>query len=299
MAKGLIEKIIGRIKRRIFVEKWVMAIKIGEDIWKILDSRLYHWEADPFLVKEGDRYYIFYENLKIGGKGGTLYVGEIDLEKMEVKDKREILRENFHLSYPNVFKIDEKYYMIPESYQGGKLLLYEAEEFPYKWKIKRVLLENMKCVDFTFFKRENIYYCFFSPEKKGDSSCGNPYSSSLECNYTEDIIDGELKPLEEKTVSQSPESSRMGGNFLFQGENIYRLSQDCSRTYGETLNLHQVISVSPQKYQEKFIRKLKKPENTLGMHTYTKVDNLEVIDLFIERNIFKPFKKIFDFKLDL
>ncbi|MGL4733024.1 MAG: hypothetical protein ACRCWN_04990, partial [Fusobacteriaceae bacterium] len=91
MGKGIIGKILGRIKRKIFVEKWVMALKIGEDSWKILDSKLYQWEADPFLIKEAGKYYVFYENLKLGGKGGTLYVGEIDREKMEVKEKREIL----------------------------------------------------------------------------------------------------------------------------------------------------------------------------------------------------------------
>ena len=299
MGKGIVEKILGRIKRKIFVEKWVMALKIGEDSWKILDSKLYQWEADPFLIKEAGKYYVFYENLKLGGKGGTLYVGEIDREKMEVKEKREILRESYHLSYPNVFKVDGKYYMIPESHKAGKLLLYEAEEFPYRWKVKRVLMDNLKCVDFTFFKMDNIYYCFFSPEVVGQNSCGNPYSGSLECYYTEDIIAGELRPLKEKIVSQSPETSRMGGNFIFQGEEIYRLSQDCRYLYGETLNVHRVISVSPEKYQEEFIRKLKKPENALGMHTYTRVEDMEIIDLYIEKNIFKPLKKILNFRLDL
>lgn len=287
-------KVYRKLRSKIFIGKWVMAIKTDEENWKIIDNKLYSWEADPFLVEGNGKYYVFYEDLKIG-KNGTIFVGEVDREKKEVINKREVLREEYHLSYPNVFKLEGKYYMIPETYQAGKLLLYEAVSFPDKWRVKKVLLDNISCADCSFFKKDNLYYYFLSPEK----DINHHHADSLECYYTEDILNIPLQPLKNRVVAESIEMSRMGGNFLLEGEDIYRLSQDCSRIYGETLNVHKVVSISKEKYEEKFIKKLKKPDGVLGMHTYTKVDDIEIIDLYIEENIFKPFKKEFKYKLEI
>lgn len=271
-----VREIFGRGYRKFIVcEKWVLAMKMDDTRWKYLDSQPFQWEADPFLAEFQGKYYVFYENMKPGEKG-TIYVGEIDRERGTVINKKEVLKEPFHLSYPNVFKLEDRFYMIPETHESGKILLYEATDFPQSWKKVREL-GDVPCTDLTFLKERDIYYLFFSPREEGE----HPYCRSLHCYYIQDLLKGELKPLKNKVVAEGMSSSRMGGNFLERGGKKYRFSQDCNRRYGETLNQHEFLHISPEGYKETPGTPLKKPENTLGMHTYTKKDRVEIIDLCI------------------
>lgn len=48
---------------------------------------------------------------------------------------KEVLNENFHLSYPNVFEYDGSIYMLPETFESNQLRLYKCVSFPYKWEL--------------------------------------------------------------------------------------------------------------------------------------------------------------------
>jgi hypothetical protein len=78
--------------------------------------------ADPFLV-DG---YIFTEIMKEGK--GIIAVAESWGESL---DFIPVLEEEFHLSYPSVFRHEGIWYMIPEAYQSGSILLYRTDDFPH------------------------------------------------------------------------------------------------------------------------------------------------------------------------
>lgn len=82
--------------------------------------------ADPFLIKEKETYYLFME-VKSKRKSD---IGEIAVATGKSLDRlrydRVVLREDYHLSYPHIFKVDGKYYMIPESGADRNVKLYEA-----------------------------------------------------------------------------------------------------------------------------------------------------------------------------
>ena len=71
-----------RIGRYFFPTQWIVGYKnINENTWKYLDISSEKMQADPFIVFENGKYFIFYEELYFEKNKGYISVGELDLEK--------------------------------------------------------------------------------------------------------------------------------------------------------------------------------------------------------------------------
>src|SRR5690606_5384936 len=80
--------------------------------------------ADPFLFIENDVHYIFFEHQAEGNANIGLIVS---LDGISYSYEGNVLDEEFHLSFPQVFKYREDFYMLPESKQAGSILLYKSQ----------------------------------------------------------------------------------------------------------------------------------------------------------------------------
>ena len=71
-----------------------------------------------------------------------------------------ILKLDYHLSYPCVFKVDHTWYMIPETSANKTIELWKCTEFPLKWEKHSNLIENIEAVDSTPFtmRAYGIFY---------------------------------------------------------------------------------------------------------------------------------------------
>ncbi len=103
--------------------------------------------ADPFLVRTDDGWLMFYEVIRLderGPNGERAVIGvagsddAIDWQHWGI-----VLEEPFHLSYPGVFEDDGAWYMVPESGEAGRVILYEATAFPMEWAESKTLLEGV------------------------------------------------------------------------------------------------------------------------------------------------------------
>ena len=111
--------------------------------------------ADPFLVND----FVFAEVMK-QGKG---IIGVADSREGVLKFVP-VLEEKFHLSYPHVFSHSGTWYMIPEAYQSGSIILYRAKEFPYEWeKVGKIV--DIDGIDSTTFNLEGKWYMFTTSQK--------------------------------------------------------------------------------------------------------------------------------------
>lgn len=123
------------------------------------------WFADPFFVKKGKSYYIFFEDYDEIKK-----IGKISCVKILKNNKliffRNIIKEDFHLSFPFIFKFNNKYYIIPESLNDNSLRLYECIQFPNKWKFKKKIFNNVRFVDSVIIKKNKTWYIIVSTENK-------------------------------------------------------------------------------------------------------------------------------------
>lgn len=115
--------------------------------------------ADPFLV-DG---YIFAEIMKEGK--GIIAVAESWGESL---DFIPVLEEEFHLSYPSVFRHEGTWYMIPEAYQSGSILLYRTDDFPHGWERVKPLADIDGC-DSTVFNLGGRWYMFTTSVRSKDN----------------------------------------------------------------------------------------------------------------------------------
>ena len=81
--------------------------------------------ADPFLIYQNNTYYMFFEVLNTYTDQGDIGLA-ISNDGFNWTYEQIILDEDFHLSYPCVFKWKNDYYMIPETYQAESIRLYKS-----------------------------------------------------------------------------------------------------------------------------------------------------------------------------
>lgn len=237
--------------------------------WQFI-RRKYHYTtgyADPFLFVKDDYLYLFYEKEIFDGNGVINAKRTKDLNVWE--DQGTVLSEPFHLSYPNVFEHNGDIYMLPEMGTTRTVTLYKAHNFPYEWKAEKVLLDGHKFADSDLFEKDGTWYLFTTievPER--------PYGMRL---YTSAEFDGEYKehPLSPLLQCSTLANWRCGGSvFSFEGK-LYRPAQRFVSYYGDNLGLWEIKEISPDTYDEIFVRDIhKKPGNEwdkLGGHHFKSV----------------------------
>ena len=95
--------------------------------------------ADPFLNHVGARWQLFFEVFDRDQNKGSIALAE-SLDGFHWDYRRVVLDEPFHLSYPQVFSHGGSQFMIPESRQGGGVRLYQADEYPTRWRFVKLLI---------------------------------------------------------------------------------------------------------------------------------------------------------------
>lgn len=109
--------------------------------------------ADPFFIREKDTFYLFVE---IKGEGNADIALLTSSNGLDYTYKGIVLDEEFHLSYPQVFKYRNEFYMLPETAGSNNVLLYKAENFPFKWGVTDTLFKNINLKDPSILLSENL-----------------------------------------------------------------------------------------------------------------------------------------------
>jgi hypothetical protein len=233
-----------------------------------------HW-ADPHIIKENRIYYIFIEEYIYIRRKGYIAVIEMD-ENGEWRGPFQVIKEKYHMSYPFVFKNEEKFYMIPETKNNNCISLYESDRFPYSWKYKMNLFENVKAVDTTLLRYNNKWWLFTNIGNEDNSTYTDLYLFYSDNFLTHSWIAHPFNPI----VSDISRARPAGKIYECDGK-LFRPSQDCSKYYGYAININRIDKLNESEYHESKIDFIKPDESTgiIGTHTYSKEDNLTVIDV--------------------
>jgi hypothetical protein len=175
--------------------------------------------ADPFLVKEKNIFYLFFEVL--GVDRGVIGLAKSS-DGFHWDYNRIVLEEPFHLSYPNVFKWKNDYYLIPESVAVNSVRLYKAINFPDRWQFIKTIITGRQLVDSTVLIYRDMLWLF-------SSSIDN---KNLYLFYSEQPEGPWTEHPESPVVRGDGQKARPAGNMLDTGVSLIRFSQD-SRAYGE------------------------------------------------------------------
>jgi len=180
--------------------------------------------ADPFFWKEGNKHYIFFEHKKFKPHAASIGILVSENGK-DYEFKGTVLKEKFHLSYPQVFKYKNEYYMLPETQGANHVILYKAKKFPYEWEKCDTLLKNTKYKDPTIFLSDTLNIMVATDQ-----------NMTMHLFHADSLF-GEWKKHQKHTVIMGSES-RPGGRFFIHKNELMLPIQNASNGYGTGLSLY-------------------------------------------------------------
>jgi len=216
--------------------------------------------ADPFIVKDSNKYYLFME-VKSKRKRDIGEIGVAVGDNLKnLKYQKIVLKENFHLSYPYVIKENGNFYMIPESGENRDLRVYKAYNFPYEWKLEKIIFEDKRLADPTLVYYNNKWWLFVT----------NMENNSLEIYYASSLIDNFTPHKKNPFYVNDNSKNRNGGRIFIDDGKIYRFTQNCENYYGEKVDMYEIIKLNENEFEEKFIKTILAPSkngwNSNQMH---------------------------------
>lgn len=197
--------------------------------------------ADCFAIEKNGQKYVFLEGLDYSdGKG---YLSAALFKNNRLENEQVILKEPFHLSYPFVFEYGNEFYCIPETNEAGCIMLYRAEEFPYKWKRDSVLVAGFKGIDTTVFQHEGKWWMFSSEKDNG------PYHK-LNLFYSENLRGPWKEHIQNPVKIDITATRGAGAVFTHQGK-LYRPAQDYSEKIEGRMRICEIEKLSPDEFSER------------------------------------------------
>lgn len=220
--------------------------------------------ADPFIIEENNENFIFAEEYNFKIKKGVISVYKVLKEKSERIGVA--IEEDFHLSFPFIFKYGNSYFMVPETKSIGEIRLYECEDFPLKWKFKKTIFSSINATDTMIFEHNGIWWMLTT-----FSNCGKFNDSELHVFYSkEGPITKNWVGLSQNPVIIDPEFGRNGGIY-FDENKIFRVAQSFGfNTYGKKISIREIVKLDQDNYSEIGIKSIEPNflKNLIGIHHF-------------------------------
>jgi len=231
--------------------------------------------ADPFPVKFGEKYFVFFEEYLY--KDNKAHISVIELSKSGVSEPAPVLKRDYHLSYPFVFHWNDRHYMIPETAANKTIEVYACESFPNEWKLETVLFESIAARDATLFEVDGLWWMFVA-------IADTDFSDELFLYYSENPF-GPWKPHQRNPVKSDVRNSRPAGRPFYWNGDLYRPAQDSSRGYGYGMRINRIVRLTPAEFVEEEVSQVLPQwrKDLRGTHTLNICDDLTVIDCLVHR----------------
>ena len=260
-------------------EQWSIAFAYGSDAG--FDVRRFHqivpppdrlW-ADPFVIADGDRAWIFVEELVFAEGRGVLAVLEARRDGTWTEPRR-ILERPYHLSYPCVFRWNGAFYMIPESGENRSIDLYRCVSFPYHWELDRSLIRGVHAVDTTVFEHGGRWWMYFATDSGDGAGFDRLWAFHAESPH------GPWMPHRWNPLMCDVVGGRPGGRpFAWQGR-LVRAGQVGAPHYGHSIVLREIVTLTPEAWEERDIQTIG-PDTigAKGTHTLNADGDFTVVDV--------------------
>jgi len=178
--------------------------------------------ADPFFIFKDKTFYLFTE---LKGKNNANIALFTSSNGLDYKYEGVVIDEDFHLSYPQVFRHKSEIYMLPETKQSGNVLLYKAIDFPTKWEIVDTLIRNRKLKDATILLEKNLMVAV------------DDHMNQL--IFESDSLHGEWKE-SKRFDGRRGNETRPGGRFFKFQNDWYLPVQDRTYGYGSGISIYKL-----------------------------------------------------------
>lgn len=199
--------------------------------------------ADPFMLNVDRTWYMFFEVFDLQSRRGVIGLA-ISTDTFHWTYQQVVLAEEFHLSYPYVFRLGSDYYMIPEAYQSKSIRLYRAAEFPTRWSLVKTLLGGQEYVDpsiFYFRDRWWLFAGFGTPSMRADG---------LRLFYADELLSPWREHPKSPIVTSNERIARPAGRVVVNRDRIIRFAQDSFPAYGSQVRAFEISELTTDAYSE-------------------------------------------------
>lgn len=218
------------------LQRWINPLLKAEDVTDVPAK----FVADPFLIKEGNAWYLFFEVYNNNTRQGDLAVATSENSWVWNYEKV-IIDEPFHLSYPYAFESDGEYYLIPESFETNSIRLYRADEFPTKWSYVKTLVQGRDYVDNSIVFYKGKWWLFSSVTS----------NDSLYLHYSDSLTGSWQEHPQSPIVRQDLHKARPSGRLLVYQNKLYRFTMDVDPPIGtHQVMVYEVTEISTDSYSE-------------------------------------------------
>jgi hypothetical protein len=240
------------------------------------EQRPYAFLADPFGLWRGGLLHLFVEHFDYRDRHGRIELLIYD-RRYTLLDRRPVLIEPWHLSYPFVFEAEGETWMLPEAHRSGRLTLYRAADFPWRWEAVAVIALDCVAVDATPFWHDGLWWLFYTSATDRHSKI-----AELRIAWTEELT-GAWHPHRLNPVRNDPVSARPGGTPVLIDGKIRLPVQDCQHTYGGGIAMLAIERLTPEAFSARLERTIARPlsvaGNAEGMHTLSAAGEVTLIDV--------------------
>lgn len=246
----------------------VLPSSLSGVLWRPNPAGTFH--ADPFLIENAGRTWLFAEEYVYSTGRGRLVCSEVR-SVSDVSEAQVILDEPWHLSNPFVFRLGSDFFMIPESRKSGKVTLYRATDFPFRWVKERNLFE-FGGLDTNVFQHDGLWWILTTvadPPGSGPQLC---------LFHTKDLFaPATLHP--SSPVAADVRHARSGGRVHVTSEGMWRVAQDCSVRYGYALQFRRITELTTRNYREEHHSSIYPPgDGIVGVHAWDATQKFEAFD---------------------
>lgn len=202
--------------------------------------------ADPFLFSKKNKDYLFVEKFSFKENKGVISC--FLLTKNKYHFLGDAITEDFHLSFPYIFKYNNKIYMCPETHQKRDIRIYECTKFPLKWKLSKIIMNDISAVDTVIFKKNGFWWLVTCV-----SNCNNRDFNELNIFYSDNgPLSDSWKSHKLNPIFVDSRTARNAG-IIYKNKKIFRVSQkNAFNFYGKKIFLNEILTLNKNEYVEKF-----------------------------------------------
>ncbi|HEX6099083.1 MAG TPA: hypothetical protein VF432_22410 [Thermoanaerobaculia bacterium] len=262
------------IRYRFMREHWSIAYKFGNGPFRELVPPRKRFWADPFVVADGDRAWVFVEELVYPVKRGFLSVLEVRRDGTW-SEPRPVLERPYHLSYPCVFRWNGEWLMVPESSANRTIDLYRCTEFPYRWELDTVLMRDIRAVDSTIFEAHGRWWMYYATP----ATDGGKDFDRLWLHHAPSPR-GPWTPHRRSPLFTDVTGGRPAGRPFVRDGRLLRAAQIGAPWYGYAMQFREIVTLTPEEWEEREVS-IFRPDWARGLqgtHTYNVDGDVTVID---------------------
>lgn len=198
--------------------------------------------ADPFIVREGSTYYLFFEAAYDDGVTPNVEVGNVTGYATSSDGLTWTYQGQLtgipHGNYNMAFKVDydsgSEWFMIPYNGDTNDIVLYRCTSFPTTWEVFRTITTVVHR-DTTIFQYQGNWYLFFS-------GLG---STPLHLYVSDDLLYGSFTEHPSSPLQTGVDKCRPGGRPIIRSNSVDIFVQKNDVTYGGGLRGFRLTNLTP------------------------------------------------------